>query len=54
MEPRIQYAKTSDGVSIAYATLGEGRPIVFSPRVFGDIHLYTNVDYRPPYIGSAG
>jgi len=51
MEPRIQYAKPSDGVSIAYATLGEGRPIVFSPRVFGDIHLYTNVDYRPPYIG---
>ena len=23
MEPRIQYAKTSDGVSIAYATVGE-------------------------------
>ena len=26
MEPRIQYAKTSDGVSIAYATLGQGTP----------------------------
>ena len=24
MEPRIQYAKTSDGVSIAFSTLGEG------------------------------
>ena len=24
MEPRIQYAKTSDGVSIAFATTGEG------------------------------
>ena len=24
MEPRIQYAKTKDGVSIAYWTLGEG------------------------------
>jgi hypothetical protein len=24
MEPRIQYAKTSDGVSIAYAVFGEG------------------------------
>ena len=24
MEPRIQYAKTKDGVSIAYSTLGEG------------------------------
>ena len=28
MEPRIQYAKTKDGVSIAYATMGEGRPLV--------------------------
>jgi len=25
-EPRIQYAKTSDGLSIAYCTLGEGTP----------------------------
>ena len=50
MEPRIQYCTTSDGVSIAYATLGEGPPIVFSSRVFGDINLHTNVDYRQPYI----
>jgi len=28
MEPRIQYAKTSDGVSIAFWTLGEGTPFV--------------------------
>ncbi len=28
MEPRIQYATTSDGVSIAFWTLGEGRPQV--------------------------
>src|SRR3990170_2954549 len=28
MEPRIQYAKTKDGVSIAYWTLGEGEPLV--------------------------
>ena len=28
MEPRIQYAKTSDGVSIAFSTLGEGAPFV--------------------------
>jgi class 3 adenylate cyclase/pimeloyl-ACP methyl ester carboxylesterase len=28
MEPRIQYAKTSDGVSIAFWTLGEGPPFV--------------------------
>ncbi len=28
MEPRIQYAKTKDGVSIAYWTMGEGMPLV--------------------------
>ncbi len=28
MEPRIQYAKTSDGVSIAFWTMGEGMPLV--------------------------
>jgi class 3 adenylate cyclase/predicted alpha/beta hydrolase len=32
MQPRIQYAKTADGVSIAYATVGQGPPLV---RVLG-------------------
>jgi len=32
MEPRIQYAKTKDGVSIAFWTLGEGMPLVHMPR----------------------
>ncbi len=32
MEPRIQYAKTTDGVSIAFATLGEGMPLVRVPE----------------------
>ena len=31
MEPRIQYAKTSDGVNIAYATAGEGKCIIGVP-----------------------
>jgi len=31
VEPRIQYAKTTDGVSIAYWTMGEGMPLVFAP-----------------------
>ena len=31
MEPRIQYATTSDGVSIAYWTLGEGPPLIWMP-----------------------
>ncbi len=28
MEPRIQYARTKDGVSIAFYSLGEGKPLV--------------------------
>jgi class 3 adenylate cyclase len=31
MEPRIQYAKTADGVSIAFWTLGAGQPLVSMP-----------------------
>ncbi len=30
MEPRIQYAKTEDGVNIAYWTLGEGPPLLMT------------------------
>jgi len=33
MEPRIQYAKTADGVSIAFWTLGEGTPLVLMPNL---------------------
>jgi class 3 adenylate cyclase len=33
MEPRIQYAKTSDGVSIAYAAFGAGPPLVIPPSL---------------------
>jgi class 3 adenylate cyclase/pimeloyl-ACP methyl ester carboxylesterase len=40
MEPRIQYAKTIDGVSIAFAALGSGPPVVFSSVLWGDIALY--------------
>jgi class 3 adenylate cyclase len=31
MEPRIQYTKTEDGISIAYSALGDGMPLVFAP-----------------------
>jgi class 3 adenylate cyclase len=31
MEPRIQYAQTKDGLSIAFYTLGEGTPLVEMP-----------------------
>ncbi len=33
MEPRIQYATTSDGGNIAYTTMGEGTPIDRTARL---------------------
>ncbi len=38
MEPRIQYAQTKDGVSIAFWTLGEGVPLVHMPTI-GTSHI---------------
>ncbi len=37
-EPRIQYAKTSDGVNIAFASAGEGPPLV-RLMSFGSAHV---------------
>jgi class 3 adenylate cyclase len=40
MEPRIQYARTKDGVSIAYSIMGEGMPLVYMPTsVFSSVQL---------------
>ena len=39
MEPRIQYAQTEDGVSIAFATLGEGTPFIYMPHPFPHLQL---------------
>ena len=39
MELRIQYAKTSDGVSIAYASRGQGPTLVVAPASFGQFTL---------------
>ncbi|MEE8550556.1 MAG: adenylate/guanylate cyclase domain-containing protein, partial [Gemmatimonadota bacterium] len=39
MEPRIQYAQTEDGVSIAFSTLGEGMPFVQMPFPFSHLQL---------------
>src|SRR3972149_3079956 len=47
MEPRIQYAKTADGVSIAFWTLGEGMPLVHMPWA-GVSHLQLDWQY-PEY-----
>jgi class 3 adenylate cyclase len=39
MEPRIQYAKTADGVSIALWTLEGGEPFIYMPAQFSHIQL---------------
>jgi pimeloyl-ACP methyl ester carboxylesterase/DNA-binding CsgD family transcriptional regulator len=41
--PGIQYAKTIDGASIAFLTVGNGPPIVFASNIFGDAHLYRHL-----------
>src|SRR3990170_1383531 len=40
MEPRIQYATTSDGVSIAFQTIGQGTPpLVRLPSMLPDLRM---------------
>ncbi len=55
MEPRIQYAQTEDGVSIAYWTLGKGMPLVAMPNMpFSHIQLEWQLpEYRRWYEGLA-
>ena len=49
MESRIQYAKTADGVSIAFWTLGEGMPLVNMPTVsFSHIQMDSVGPGGPP------
>jgi len=43
-EPRIQYAKTSDGLSIAFTVLGSGpETLVSASSIWGDLHLFKTV-----------
>lgn len=42
MEPGIQYARTSDGVNIAYSVMGVGEPLVYPSNMWGDIHWYVH------------
>jgi class 3 adenylate cyclase len=51
MEPRIQYAQTKDGVSIAFWTMGQGMPLVQMPAIPAS-HLeveWQNPEYRRWY-----
>jgi pimeloyl-ACP methyl ester carboxylesterase/DNA-binding CsgD family transcriptional regulator len=40
ISPPIQYATTSDGVRIAFMSLGSGPPVVFASNIFGDLNQY--------------
>lgn len=46
MEPRVRYAKTKDGVNIAYASVGEGRTLLF-PNVAGMGNALTSIAFPP-------
>jgi pimeloyl-ACP methyl ester carboxylesterase len=39
MEPRIQYAKTSDGVRIAYYSIGSGPTLVWTQLVYSNLQI---------------
>ncbi len=50
--PRIQYARTKDGVNIALWTLGEGVPVVSMPPSPGHIQLeWEDLDYGRSWYG---
>ena len=50
MEPRIQYAKTKDGVSIAFWTMGEGIPFIHMSASFSGMQgEWQSADYRRWY-----
>ena len=40
----IHYANTSDGVRIAYVSVGDGSPLVFGSNIFGDASRYCGGD----------
>ena len=48
-EPRIQYAKTSDGVRIAFWTMGEGPPLVYMPAL---LVSHTRMELQRPSVRS--
>jgi DNA-binding CsgD family transcriptional regulator/pimeloyl-ACP methyl ester carboxylesterase len=40
--PSVQYARTTDDFSIAFATSGAGRPLIFLPLTFSHVQLFWN------------
>ncbi|MDO8613797.1 MAG: alpha/beta hydrolase [Dehalococcoidia bacterium] len=56
MEPRIQYAQTGDGVSIAYWAMGEGPPLIVMPNIpLSHVELEVRIpEYRGWYESMIG
>ena len=54
MEPRIQYAKTEDGVSIAYSISGEGPPMVMCPAATEQFSLWQKIEPIGAYLARIG
>ncbi len=50
MEPRIQYAKTKDGVRIAFATYGDGTPIVWAAQPLAS---HVQLEWQQPMFRAA-
>jgi class 3 adenylate cyclase len=48
MEPQIRYARTSDGVNIAYYVMGEGDSLVFASAILWNNLRYGNL-HQPEY-----
>jgi pimeloyl-ACP methyl ester carboxylesterase len=53
MKPQTRYAKTSDGVSIAYSVIGAGVPLLFSFPMGHQILMVENPVLRPWFEGLA-
>jgi class 3 adenylate cyclase len=54
MEPRIQYARTADGVNLAYAVFGAGPAVIFPSGIWGSLHFYQAGVARFPFESFAG
>jgi class 3 adenylate cyclase len=52
MEPRIQYAKTSDGVNIAFATSGDGPPLLVMNAAGAPVS-HVQAEWQLPYYRTA-
>jgi hypothetical protein len=54
MAPETHYAKTADGVHIAYQTLGEGPGLVFVPGHLFDVEALWSWPQASDFVRSLG